>query len=213
MSSCGCQKDAETASTEIVIQTMNLLADQIKDTAKAVSRNDIYDMLAALLTAKEKGNSVFVVGAGRSGLVGRAFAMRLMHMGFKAYVISETVTPAVSSGDVLVAISGSGNTKYVVEVAKKCKRVGAAVVAVTSKDRSELKELPALNVVLPAKSKEDESADSEKSDNSGNSASKTPMGTSFEILALVFLDSVIMQLIELTGVTEDEMKARHANTE
>ncbi|WNY23041.1 3-hexulose-6-phosphate isomerase [Methanimicrococcus hongohii] len=200
---CGCQKDAETASTEIVIQTMKILADQIKETAEAVSRKSIYDMLTTLLTAKEKGNAVFVVGAGRSGLVGRAFAMRLMHMGFNAYVIGETVTPAVRENDVVVAISGSGNTKYVVEVCKKCKRVGAPVISLTSKDESELKELPSLNVVLPAKCKDDAS---------GGSA-KTPMGTSFEILALVFLDSVIMQLIELTGVTEDEMKARHANTE
>ncbi|MCL2550233.1 MAG: 6-phospho-3-hexuloisomerase [Methanimicrococcus sp.] len=183
---------------------MKMLAGQIEMAAGAVSQKDVYDMLAVLLTAKEKGRGVFIVGAGRSGLVGRAFAMRLMHMGFKAYVISETVTPAVQSGDVLVAISGSGNTKYVVEVARKCKRVGASVIALTSKDGSDLKELPALNVVLPSKCKEDES---------GSFDSKTPMGTTFEILALVFLDSVIMQLIELTGVTEDEMKARHANTE
>lgn len=201
--SCGCQKDSKSSSTEIVIQTMERLADQIQETAQILSRKEVYEMLAMLLTAKEKGKRVFVVGAGRSGLIGRAFAMRLMHMGFQAYVIGETVTPAVANEDAVIAISGSGNTKYVVEVAKKCKRVGANVIALTSKDASELKDLPALNVVLPAKSKED----------SGDSCSKTPMGTSFEILAFVFLDAVIMQLIELTGVTEDEMKARHANTE
>lgn len=204
MSSCGCFKNNEKTSTEIVISTMTLLADQIKGTADSVSRKEIYDLLAVLLTAKEKNKCVFVAGAGRSGLVGRAFAMRLMHMGFKAYVVGETVTPAVSSGDVLIAISGSGNTKSVVEIGRKCKEIGASVVAVTSKDGSDLKKLPALNVILPAKSKDDES---------GNSVSKTPMGTSFEILALVFLDSVIMQLIDLIGVSEDEMKARHANTE
>jgi len=202
--SCGCNKDTESVSTEIVISTMKMLAGQIEAVADTVNLKDVYDMLAVLLTAKEKGSGVFVVGAGRSGLVGRSFAMRLMHMGFKAYVISETVTPAVQSGDVLVAVSGSGNTKYVVEVAKKCKRVGASIIALTSKDGSDLKELPALNIVLPAKCKDDDSFIFD---------SKTPMGTAFEILAFVFLDSVIMQLIELTGVTEDEMKARHANTE
>ncbi|WNY28450.1 3-hexulose-6-phosphate isomerase [Methanimicrococcus stummii] len=204
MSSCGCQSKDASASTKIVIETMNVLADQIKETANAVSENDISEMLAILLAAKEKGNAVFIAGAGRSGLMGRAFAMRLMHMGFNAYVVGDTVTPAVSSGDVLVAISGSGNTKSVVEIGKKCKSIGASVIAVTSKDGSDLKALPATNVILPAKSKDDASE---------STVSKTPMGTSFEILALVFLDSVIMQLIDLTGVTEDEMKARHANTE
>jgi len=202
--SCGCNKDAGSVSTEVVVSTMKVLAEQIEMVADTVSLKDVSDMLSVLLTAKEKGHGVFVVGAGRSGLMGRAFAMRLMHMGFKVYVISETVTPAVQSGDVLVAISGSGNTKYVVEVARKCKRVGASIIALTSKNGSDLKELQVLNVVLPAKCKED---------NSCGFDSKTPMGTAFEILALVFLDSVIMQLIELTGVTEDEMKARHANTE
>lgn len=204
MSPCGCQKDATEASTDVVIETMEILSEQIKATAEFVSRKDIYDMLAVLLTAKEKGKGVFVTGAGRSGLMGRAFAMRLMHMGFQAYVIGETVTPAVSEGDVLVAISGSGNTKLTVEIGKKCKRVGASVISITSKDDSDLKNLPSINIVLPAKSKEDISDDK---------ISKTPMGTSFEVSALVFLDSVIMQLIELTGVTEEEMKARHANTE
>lgn len=204
MSSCGCSNNGEKKSTEIVISTMNLLADQIKKTADSVSRKEIYDLLAILLTAKEKNKCVFVAGAGRSGFVGRAFAMRLMHMGFKAYVIGETVTPAVSSGDVLISISGSGNTKSIVEIARKCKDIGASVVAVTSKDGSDLKKLPATNVILPAKSKDDDS---------DSSVSKTPMGTSFEILALVFLDSVIMQLVDLIGVSEDEMKARHANTE
>lgn len=201
--SCGCQKDAAKESTDIVIETMEILAGQITAAAENVSRNEIYDMLAALLTAKEKEKTVFIAGAGRSGLMGRAFAMRLMHMGFKTYVVGDTVTPAVREGDILVAISGSGNTKSVVEIGGKCKKVGATVIAVTSKDGSELKKLPAINVVLPAKSKDDVSGGSVK----------TPMGTSFEILALVFLDSVIMQLIDLTGITEEEMKARHANTE
>lgn len=196
MSSCGCQKGTASASTDVVISTMEIIAKQIEETSKAVSSDSISDMLTILLTARENGNCVFVTGAGRSGLMGRAFAMRLMHMGFKAYVIGETVTPSVQSGDVLVAISGSGNTKSVVEVANKCKNVGASVIAVTSKDGSDLKKLSAANVILSA-----------------GAASNTPMGTAFEIMALVFLDSVIMQLIELTGVTEDEMKARHANTE
>jgi 6-phospho-3-hexuloisomerase len=201
--SCVNLNNIEEASTSTVIQTMEILADQIRETAEAVSKKSVYDMLAVLLTAKEKDKTVFVAGAGRSGLMGRAFAMRLMHMGFQTYIVGDTVTPAVQSGDILIAISGSGNTKSTVEIAGKCKNVGASVVAVTSKDNSELKALGAVNVVLPAKTKDDTS----------ETSSKTPMGTSFEILALVFLDSIIMQLMELTGITENEMKARHANTE
>jgi len=38
------------------------------------------------------------MGVGRSGLIGRAFAMRLMHLGFEVYVLGETITPAVEKG-------------------------------------------------------------------------------------------------------------------
>jgi 6-phospho-3-hexuloisomerase len=39
------------------------------------------------------------------------------------------------------------------------------------------------------------------------------LGTSFEITALVFLDSVIGQLIMLTGTSEAELKSRGTNIE
>lgn len=60
-----------------------------------------------------QSNKVFVAGAGRSGLMGRAFAMRLMHVGKEVYVVGETVTPGIEPGDVLVLGSGSGETKEI----------------------------------------------------------------------------------------------------
>lgn len=54
---------------------------------------------------------IFVVGTGRSELVGKAFAMRLMHLGFNVHVVGEVTTPAIRDKDCLIAISGSGETK------------------------------------------------------------------------------------------------------
>lgn len=75
------------------------------------------------ITAKrlEQAPRIFVIGEGRSGLMARAFAMRLMHLGAVSYVIGETITPAIAEGDVLVAISGSGRTHHVVWTAEKAK--------------------------------------------------------------------------------------------
>jgi len=58
-------------------------------------------MLEALLLAKSEERKILVVGAGRSGLVGKAFAMRLMHLGFNIYVMGETITPAFGVGDLV----------------------------------------------------------------------------------------------------------------
>ena len=48
----------------------------------------------AFVTDILSARRIFVAGAGRSGLAGRAFAMRLMHFGFDAFVIGEIATPA-----------------------------------------------------------------------------------------------------------------------
>ena len=58
------------------------------------------------------------MGAGRSGLVAKAFAMRLMHLGFTAYVVGETITPAMRPKDLLVIFSGSGRTKTIADIAE-----------------------------------------------------------------------------------------------
>jgi len=218
---CACCTDGTDKaeiSTEAIFSTMELISSQVKKTADSISKESVDLMLTLLMLCKENGNCVFVAGAGRSGLMGRAFAMRLMHLGFKAYVVGETVTPAVRQGDLLIAISGSGSTKSVVSIAEKCQAVGAFVVSLTSKEDSVLSDLSSVNVVLPSKSNADEinenSSDDDISvDPSCRRSVLMLMGTAFEILTLIFTDAVVLNLTYVVGASEDDMKARHANTE
>jgi 6-phospho-3-hexuloisomerase len=205
MATCNCsQNKSESIPTDLVFSSMEILAGQITAIIDVISKEDVSGVLNILLDARKNNACIFVAGAGRSGLMGKSFAMRLMHMGFKSYVIGETVTPAVQKGDVVITVSGSGNTQSTVEIGQRAKNIGAVLITLTTKYESKLGGISDINVVLPAKSKEDKNVDK---------ISKTPMGTSFEILSLVFLDSMIMQLIDLIGVSEDEMKMRHANME
>ena len=227
---CACCTDGidqAEISTEAVFSTMELISSQIKETASSISKESVDLMLTLLMLCKENGNCIFVAGAGRSGLMGRAFAMRLMHLGFKAYVVGETVTPAVRQGDLLIAISGSGSTKSVISAAEKCQAVGAFIVSLTSKEDSVLGDLSSVNVVLPSKSNADNLNESQQDENeadvsSDSDASFNPschrsglmlMETAFEILTLIFTDAVVLNLTYVVGVSEDDMKARHANTE
>ena len=68
---------------------------------------------------------IFTAGAGRSGLAARAFAMRLMHLGYTAYVCGETTTPSLQADDLLLVVSGSGNTATLLCMAEKAKKLGA----------------------------------------------------------------------------------------
>ena len=83
---------------------MRLMASKIRSIADTISDDDVGKFITELLNA----NRIYVIGAGRSGLVAKAFAMRLMHLGFHAYVVGETITPALKTGDLMVIFSGSG---------------------------------------------------------------------------------------------------------
>lgn len=76
-------------------------------------------LVSSIFTARK----VFVAGAGRSGLMGKSFAMRLTHIGVKAYVIGETNTPSFTEEDLLIVGSGSGRTETLLVLAKKQKQL------------------------------------------------------------------------------------------
>ncbi|MET3852547.1 6-phospho-3-hexuloisomerase [Paenibacillus sp. OAE614] len=162
------------------------------------------DQLADMIL--EAGN-VFVAGAGRSGLMGRALAMRLMHLGITAYVVGETVTPGIGPGDLLVIGSGSGETQSLVTMAKKAKDIGAAVVTATIHPDSTLGRLSDLPVRLPGTPKEQQAA------GNGEKATIQPMGSLFEQTLIILYDAVVLRLMEQRDQDSSQMFGRHANLE
>lgn len=139
---------------------------------------------------------IFLYGAGRSGLMLRAFAMRLSQTGRTVYVVGETVTPAIKENDLLILASASGKTPSVLRCAQTAKEVGATVYALTASYDSELAARSDAVVVLPSPTKD--------------SASTTSiMGTLFEQSVLLFCDATV----EALGEDAEQMRARHANLE
>ncbi|HII81331.1 MAG TPA: SIS domain-containing protein, partial [Methanosarcina sp.] len=78
----------------------------------------------------------------------KAFAMRLMHLGFTVYVVGETTTPAVRSQDVVIAISGSGETRSIANLGRIVKDIGSTLITVTSKKESTLGKISDIVMVL-----------------------------------------------------------------
>jgi 6-phospho-3-hexuloisomerase len=109
----------------------------IQERAAAALRLDpvvIEQFVATLQPAKR----VFLYGRGRSGFVARAFAVRLMHLGYATYVVGETITAPVQKDDVVILVSGSGTTYPVVMTAEIGRKQGATVVAVTADPESDI---------------------------------------------------------------------------
>ncbi len=178
-----------------------------------IKQDEVMAFVGKLESVYREGKKVLVIGAGRSGLVGRAFAMRLMHMGFNVYVLGETIVPALNPGDVVIAISGSGRTKLVVTAAEVAKSVGATVISLTTFPDSPLGKLSDLVVQVPGRTKISKEDDYNVRQLIGIYEPLAPLGTLFEITVLVLLDSVVSELMNKLGKTEEDLKRMHANIE
>ncbi|GAE26562.1 6-phospho-3-hexuloisomerase [Halalkalibacter wakoensis JCM 9140] len=184
------------------MQTTNYTQEIIKElqrTADLMNDADIEKLVDGILDAKK----VFVAGAGRSGLMAKSFAMRMMHVGLDPYVIGETITPQLEKDDIFIVGSGSGETKSLVSMTEKAKAIGATVAAVTISPDSTIGNLADITIQIPAQVK------------SGETTVETiqPMGSLFEQSLLLLYDSVILRFMDKKGLDSTTMYGRHANLE
>lgn len=186
--------------------SIRAILDNIESAEEFLDEKTIDEFENIIINAK----NVFVTGAGRSGLAAKAFAMRLMHLGVSAYVVGETISPAIYGDDCIIAISGSGETNTIVSAAKIAKARGSKVLAVTSYPESTLGQLADSYLLVKGRTKKE--VDDEnymKRQIHGNYTSLTPLGTAFELTTLVFLDAIVSELMEKMQQTESDLKARH----
>ncbi len=191
---------------ELMKSSINAILDNIKNAEEYLDPEAISKFLNIIIESK----NVFLIGAGRSGLAAKAFAMRLMHLGVSAYVVGETISPAIYDDDCIIAISGSGETNTIVSAVKIAKSRGSKVLALTSYPESTLGQLADCYILVKGRTKLE--ADDEnymKRQIHGNYTSLTPLGTAFELTTLVFLDALVSELMEMMHQTESDLKARH----
>lgn len=154
----------------------------------------------ALVEKLVPARKVVIFGRGRSGLVGRGFAMRLYHLGKAAFIVGETVTPPVDPETLVVLFSGSGETFAVALTAQLAKESGAHVVAITARRQSRVAQHADLIVELPVPAKNPR-------------PDLAPLGTLFEEAAMLLVDGVIADLMSRLRQTEADMRRRHATLE
>jgi 6-phospho-3-hexuloisomerase len=188
---------------------LNEAIEEIVDNVMAVSSETNEESVNEMMDILTSSKNVFVIGQGRSGLVARAFAMRLMHLDIGVYVVGETITPAIDDDDCLLAISGSGETSYIISTAKIAKMRNAKIVAVTSYSESTLGKMSDLVIHIKGRTKVDSEKNYIKRQMDGKHLSLSPLGTLFEVSTLIFLDAIIAQLMDKMGKTEDDLKKRH----
>ena len=167
------------------------------DILNKVEKEDIEKIIDSFF----KANRIFVYGAGRSGLVSKAFAIRLVHLGLQTFVIGETIGAPVKKGDLVCIVSGSGETIPAVMTAEIAKNLGAKLMVVTGKKTSRITKFADIAIVLAADCSEKEQKQ------------YAPLGTLFEASAWILLDGIIAELMKQKKETEESMRSRHATLE
>ena len=142
-----------------------------------------------------RASRVFFTGVGRSGLVARAIAMRLMHVGIPTFAVGEIATPGIEAGDLLVAVTSSGRGS-VLQQARTANEIGADVLVVTAAPESGIVELASIALILPARTEV---------------PTQQHAGSLFEQAALVVGDALLHSVQQRLRVPSAELDRRHAN--
>ena len=132
---------SNTISRDDIDQSLqNILANKIEELKQTVSMLDA-DQLNQVLDAIKNADTVQLVAAGNTIPVALDGAYKLNQIGIKtmAGTILETQLAfalSLKKGDVLIAISNSGESRRVYKMVKEAKRRGVIIVAITNNPNS-----------------------------------------------------------------------------
>lgn len=151
-----------------------------------------------------KSKRIALYGVGREGLMMRAFAMRLFHLGLDAHVVGDMTTPPLGPGDLLIVSAGPGTFSTVMALTGVAQKDGARVVVVTAQPEGEVAKRADAVVHLPAQT---------MADDLHGKASVLPMGSLYETAQLLFFEFIVLLLGERLDQPPSMMRARHTNLE
>jgi len=173
-----------------VLTDLGSIVSQIKKDEISNLKNMIYN-----------SKRLFFAGTGRSGLMIKAVAMRFMQFDFEVYVVGETNTPAFKNNDLLIAASGSGETKSTKLYLENAKLNGGKTAVFTADNNSTLAQISDQIIEIPVNK-----IFSEKE-------KFLPGGSYFEETVLILGDTLIINIAAEIDLSTDLLFERHANLE
>ena len=187
-----------------VLNNIKSILDELKELLTGVSEEEVENFKTAVISA----DRIFVAGAGRSLLMARSFAMRLMQTGFTSYVVGETVTPAIRNGDLLIIASGSGETSTLKVIAANANKAGAKIALLTSNPDSAIAKLSDCIVQIHTSTPKLEEKQSV-------TPSVQPGASAFEQSVLLLCDALVIDLKPSDSVSDRNaaLMKLHANLE
>lgn len=186
------------SSGKLTIQEkINSILEENRRLLQSLSDDAVEDFISRI----EAASSIFCSAQGRSGYVLRCFCMRLMHLGYRVYFCGETITPAIGKGDMLVVLSGSGETASTFDSMQIAKKRGAMIFGILGHLSTRIAPLADHSIHLPGTTKL--RRDSEP-------VSSQMAGSLFEQAAFIFLEAVVLALSQNRGEEIDGELRLHA---
>lgn len=160
--------------------------------------------LEALARAIASAGRIVVYGCGREGLMLRALAMRLYHLGRDVHVQGDMSCPPLGPGDLLLVGSGPGRLATVAALIGQARAAGARVACVTAEPQGPDPQASDLVLVIPVQTMaRDQLAPT----------SVLPMGSVFEGAMFLVFELLVLLLRPLLQESPESMRARHTNLE
>lgn len=184
----------------MALEYVNTVLLELSRTLASVDPKNVEQLKDMIAASK----AVFCHGAGRSGLNAKAFAMRLMHLGMRACVVGDVVTPPIAEGDLLLVVTASGSSPSMACIVNKARDRGAKIAVLTTNPNCPISAVADCTICMNAPTKAEEGSERK---------SVMPMGTLFEEACYVMLDILVLELMEKLNITNSDMVRNHANLE
>jgi 6-phospho-3-hexuloisomerase len=159
---------------------------------------------AALARAIVAARRIVTHGVGREGLMMRALAMRLFHLGLDVHVAGDMTVPPIGPGDLLIVSAGPGDLPTVAALVQVALATGVQVACVTAQPSGPVPAMAAIVLHIPAQT---------MADDLGAAPAVLPMGSVFEGAMFIVFELLVLRVMALTGQSPDDLRARHTNLE
>lgn len=183
-----------------VEEAKKLTVEECTRALMRIDEKESEELIGAMLGARK----VFFVGVGRVLLSLQSVCKRMAHLGIDAHYVGEITEPAITSEDLLIVGSGSGESIVPKEISKKAKSIGAKVAWIGSNRESTIAGIADYCVRIPVQTKLGK-ADELKSEQL--------MTSLFEQTLLLYGDALAKVIAEKKNLDIGKLWQYHANLE
>lgn len=192
------RRDMKIKASEITVQAHKVFETELKglNELKARIGDEFASAINTLLACK---GHVVVIGMGKSGHIGNKISATLASTGTPAFSIhpgeaSHGDLGMITQGDLVLAISNSGETDEVLAILPVLKRLGIPLISMTGKPNSTLSKNSDVHLDISVKEE------------------ACPLGlapTASTTATLVMGDALAVTLLELRGFTKEDFARSH----